>query len=197
MKKRAHFGERVFSLWGLSRVAAAPFLSRVTEHYSTTALPRDHRGPDRVAAAIAGSALVAATVLGLLMGFGRRHGTFWQPLNVSAHMLIGERAEGVFGFQSNVTLAGVAVVLVMSAVAACVTAMLTSSRRILHRAMTVIGVVLLAYIVHLHIVARSPGGLAALLDVGELRALYVAVAIALMSGMRYAFSDSAGASLNT
>ena len=148
-------------------------------------------------AAIAGSALVAATILGLLLGFGRRHGTLWQPLNVSAHALIGERAEGVFGFQSDVTLVGVAVVLVMSAVAACVTAMLISSRRFLYRAMTVTGVVLSAYLVHLHIVARTPGGLAALLDVGELRALYVAVAIALMSGMRYAFSDSAGASLKT
>jgi hypothetical protein len=151
--------------------------------------PVIHRGAGFVGA----TALIAATELGMLLGLGRRHGTIWQPLNATARLLIGERAESVFGFQAGVTLMGVAVVLVVSAVAACVTAVLTSSRRPFHRAMTAFGVALAGYLVHVHIVARTPGGLAALLDIGELRALYFAAGIASFLGMRYAFSDDTGA----
>ncbi len=149
--------------------------------------PWPRRGPGRRAEIIGATALTTATILGMLVGVGHRHGTIWQPLNASARTLIGERAENVFGFHFDVTLAGVAVVLVMSAVASCVTVGLTSSRRPFSRAMTAFGVALAGYLVHLHIVARTPGGLAAFLDVGELRALYFASAIALTIGMRYAF----------
>lgn len=184
---------------GLSRRGTSSFLSRVSEPTYVNAAPIEVReaGIDRRGAIIGATCLTAATILGMLLGFGRRHGTLWKPLNASARAIIGDRAEGVFGFHADVTLVGVAVVLVMSAVAAVVTAGLTSSRRTLLRAMTATGVALAGYIVHLHIVARTAGGLAALLDVGELRALYVAVAIALFTGMRYAFSDDAGALLNT
>ena len=58
--------------------------------------------------------------------------------------------------------------------------------------MTTFGIGLVAYLVHVHIVARTPGGLAALLTIGELRALYAVVAVALFIGMRYAFSSDAG-----
>ena len=150
-------------------------------------------GIDQGAGAIAAGAFTGATNLGMLLGLGHRHGTIWQPLNASAHVLLGDRAEGVFGFHAGVTLTGVAVVLVMSAAAAFVVAGLTSSRRMLYRAITVAGVALTGYLVHLHIVARTAGGLAALLDLGELRALYAAAAIALFIGMRYAFSAPAGA----
>jgi hypothetical protein len=96
----------------------------------------------------------------------------------------------VWGYQSDVTLAGVAVVLVVSAMTGIVIALLASSGRTVYRAMTTFGIGLLAYLVHVHIVARTPGGLAALLTIGELRALYAALAIALFIGMRYAFSSS-------
>jgi len=106
--------------------------------------------------------------------------------------VLGARADGVWGYQPDVTPTGGAVVLVMSVVTGLVIALLTSSGRILHRAMATFGIVLSAYLVHVHIVARTPGGLAALLSIGELRALYAAVAVALFIGMRYAFSSSAG-----
>ena len=187
-------GAFVFS--GLSFDGAPAFFSRVSESsFSAAPGQAPPREPliDRRAAAIGGAALTAATAVGMLLGLGRRHGTIWQPLNASAHAVIGERAEGVLGFQSDVTLVGVAVVLVVSAVAAGVTAGLLSSRRTLHRAIAAFGVALAGYLVHLHIVARTSGGLAALLEVGEMRALYVAAAIALFAGMRYAFFDDAGA----
>lgn len=136
--------------------------------------------------AVPASSLTAAAVLGMLVGLGRRHYTMWQPLNATAHPIIGDRADNVLGFQANVTLPGVAVVLVVSVMAGVIATALTSSRRTLHCAMTAFGVALAGYVVHLNIVARTPGGLATLLQVGELRAVYAAGAIALFAGMRYA-----------
>ena len=147
----------------------------------------------RVTLALAASGITAATILGMLLGLGRRYSTLWRPLNAAAHTVLGARADGVWGYQSDVTPAGGAVVLVVSAMTGLVIALLTSSGRTLHRAMTTFGIALLGYLVHVYIVARKPGGLAALLSIGELRALYAAVAIALFVGMRYAFSSSAGA----
>ncbi len=142
------------------------------------------------------AALVAATILGMLLGLGRRYSTVWRPLNAAAHTMIGARADDVWGFQSDVTPVGVAVVLVVSAMAGFVIAELTSSGRTRHRTMAAFGMALAGYLVHVRIVARTPGGLAALLSVGELRALYAAVAIALFIGMRYAFFPDAGAPRN-
>jgi hypothetical protein len=50
---------------------------------------------------------------------------------------------------------------------------------------------LAGYLLHLHLVARTPGGLADLLTVGELRGTYLTLAIALVAGMRFAFSTGA------
>ena len=44
-----------------------------------------------------------------------------------------------------------------------------------------------------HVAARIDGGLSALLSIGELRALYVTLAGALVLGMRLAFSHIASA----
>lgn len=116
----------------------------------------------------------------------------WRPLNAAAHTVLGARADDVWGFQFDVTPIGVAVVLVVSVMTGFVITELTSSGRTLHRAMATIGIALAGYLVHVHIVARMPGGLSALLTVGELRAMYSAVAIALFVGMRYAFFPDVG-----
>jgi len=146
----------------------------------------------RVTLAFAATGIAAAIILGMLLGLGRRYSTLWRPLNAAAHTVLGARADGVWGFQSDVTPTGVAVVLVVSAMTGIVIALFASSGRTVYRAMTTFGIGLVAYLVHVHIVARTPGGLAALLTIGELRALYAAVAIALFIGMRYAFSSSVG-----
>ena len=147
----------------------------------------------RLGVALAASGLTAATLFGMLLGFGRRYATLWRPLNAAAHTVLGVSADGVWGYQSDVTPVGGAVVLVVSAMTGFVFAELTSSGRTLHRALAAFGMALLGYLVHVHVVARTQGGLAALLTIGELRALYSAVAIALFVGMRYAFSPVAGA----
>jgi hypothetical protein len=150
------------------------------------------RSVTRITLALAASVITAATIIGMLLGLGRRYSTLWRPLNAAAHTVLGARADGVWGYQSDVTPVGGAVVLVVSVMMGFIIALLTSSGRTLHRAMATFGIALVAYLAHVHIVARTPGGLAALLSVGELRALYLAVAIAVFIGMRYAFSSSAG-----
>jgi hypothetical protein len=151
------------------------------------------RPASRTLLALASTGITAATIIGMLLGLGRRYSTLWRPLNAAAHTFLGTRADGVWGFQTDVTLVGGAVVLVMSAMTGVVIAELTSSGRTLHRAIVAFGMALAGYLVHVHIVARTPGGLAALLTLGELRALYAAVAFALVAGMRYAFPPPAGA----
>ena len=140
---------------------------------------------------VVAASVTAAASLGFLLGLGRRAGTTWRPLNAAAHTLLGARADGVWDFNSRVTPTGGVVVLVVSAAAAFVVARIASSFRRMHVAAAV-GVSLLGYLLHLHVVARSPGGLAALLSVGELRALYVMVSVVLVVGMRLALSEAAG-----
>ncbi|MEO7456289.1 MAG: hypothetical protein ABIY52_08500, partial [Gemmatimonadaceae bacterium] len=146
----------------------------------------------RITLALAAAGITAATLIGMLLGLGRRYSTLWRPLNAAAHTVLGMRADDVWGLQLDVTLTGVAVVLVMSAMAGVVIVELTSSGRTLQRVIVAFGMALAGYLVHVHIVARTPGGLAALLTIGELRALYAAVGMALVAGMRYAFPPFAG-----
>jgi hypothetical protein len=135
------------------------------------------------------SGLVAtAAVLGLLVGIGRRTGTAWRPINAAAHGVLGAQADGVWSFHGSVTPTGGLVVLVLSVVAGFFTARIAPTFRTLHVTAAAAGVALVSYLLHLHVVARTPGGLAALLSVGELRGLYLTLGVALVTGMRFAFS---------
>jgi hypothetical protein len=154
------------------------------------------RLPLFVGRGIASGCVTGAAILGMLLGMGRRSGTVWRPFNAAAHTLLGARADGVWGFQPDVTLTGVGVVFFMSVVAGLVTASLATSRRTLTGYAAAGGVALFGYLLHLHVIARPSGGLASLLSLGELRALYVIAALTLAIGMRFAFlprGDSAQA----
>ena len=135
--------------------------------------------------------IAAAAVLGLLMGIGRRAGTAWRPVNAAAYGVLGAQADGVWSYHQSVTPMGGLVVLVMSVVAVLATARIAPPFRTLHVATAAAGVTLTGYLLHLHVVARTPGGLADLLSVGELRALYLTLGVALVAGMRFAFSSRA------
>jgi hypothetical protein len=138
--------------------------------------------------------VAAAAVAGLLLGFGSRVGTAWRPMNAAAHTVLGSRADGVWNFHATVTPTGGLVVLTMSLAAGFVVARIASSFRTLHVVAAATGVALVGYLIHLHVVARTPGGLAALLTVGEMRALYLTLALSLAAGMRFAFSPADGVS---
>ena len=142
-----------------------------------------------VAGAVAGAAL-----FGLLIGIGRRSGTAWRPINAAAHTVLGAQADGVWSFHGSVTPVGGLVVLTMSVAAGFVVARIASSFRTLHVVAAAAGVALTSYLLHLHVASQAPGGLAALLSVGELRGFYLTLGLALAIGMRFAFSTVADAS---
>jgi hypothetical protein len=133
-----------------------------------------------------------AGVMGVLLGIGHRAGTPWRPLNAAAHLALDARADGVWNFQSGVTPMGCLVVLVLSMMAGFVAACVTPSRRISYILLAAACVAIVGYFLHLHFAARAPGGLAALLSVGELRALYLTLALALAGGIRLAFLPDEG-----
>jgi hypothetical protein len=134
-------------------------------------------------------AVAGAAVLGLLVGIGRRAGTAWRPINAAAHGVLGAPADGVWSYHGSVTPVGGLVVLVMSVAAGFVVARIVPSRRTSHVVAAAAGVSLTGYLLHLHVVARTSGGLAALLSLGELRAMYFVLGVALVAGMRFAFFD--------
>jgi hypothetical protein len=155
--------------------------------------PAKTAGPSTLVARTLGAGLVSfAAVSGLLIGIGRRSGTPWQPLNAAAHIAIGVRADGVWNFQLDVTPPGCLVVLVLSMSAGFVVACVTASRRTPYIILAAACVAAAGYLCHLHVAARTPGGLAALLSVGELRALYVTLAVALAVGIRLALLPNEG-----
>jgi len=143
---------------------------------------------------LASGAVAGAAALGFLIGIGRHAGTVWRPVNAAASTVLGARADGVWSYHGSVTPVGGLVVLVMSALAGFGVARITTSSRTLHIVAAAAGVTLTSYLLHLHVAARAPGGLAALLSVGELRGLYLTLGIALAAGMRFAFRGVAGAS---
>jgi hypothetical protein len=144
--------------------------------------------PSLVQRGLVSGAVAAAAVLGLLIGIGRRSGTVWRPLNAAAHGLLGAHADDVWSYHGSVTPVGGVVVLVMCMVAGFIVARIASPYRTLHVVAAAAGVALASYLLHLHVVARTPGGLAALLSVGELRGLYLTLGLGLVAGMRFAFS---------
>ena len=151
------------------------------------------REPTVTARGLAAGLVASAAVLGLLIGIGRRAGTALRPLNATAYTLLGTRADGVWGFDAVVTLTGVVVVLVVSALAGMIVARLARSFRTFRVVIAGAGVALVGYLLHVHLVSRVDGGLSALLSLGELRALYLAGASALVLGMRVAFSPGVSA----
>jgi hypothetical protein len=152
------------------------------------------REPSVAARGFAAGLVASAAALGVLIGIGRRAGTALRPLNATAFTLLGTRADGVWGFDAVVTLTGVVVVLVVSALAGMIVARLARSFRTFRAVVAAAGVALVGYFLHVHLVARIDGGLSALLSTGEMRALYLAGASALVLGMRVAFSPGVSAS---
>jgi hypothetical protein len=140
---------------------------------------------------LSGGLVGAAAVTGLLLGIGRQSGTAWRPLNAAAHLFIGSSADGVWNFHRTVTPTGGLVVLTMSVVAGFVVACVTASRRAPYVMVAAAGVAVVGYLLHVHVAARTPGGLASLLTVGELRAVYLTLGVALAVGIRFAFPDPA------
>jgi len=160
---------------------------------STRAAPPRHALPSLLERSLWAGLVSFAAVTGLLLGIGRRSGTPWRTLNAAAHLIIDGRADGVWNFQSDVTPVGCVVVLALSMLAGFFVTCVTASRRTPYVVLVAGMVALLGYVLHMQVAARSPGGLAGLLSVGELRALYATLGVALVVGIRLAFHPGEGA----
>ena len=68
--------------------------------------------------------VAAAAVTGAMLGFGLRGGIAARPFNAAAALLIGNRAQGVWGFVAGVSLVGEVVVLGICVVFGSLCAML-------------------------------------------------------------------------
>lgn len=170
-----------------------PFHPAVTDPRSTAAVT-PASAPSRAQRGLVAGTVAAAALFGLLLGIGHRAGTTWRPINAAAHTVIGDQADGVWSYHGSVTPMGGLVVLVMSVAAGFTVAWIAPTFRTLHVVAAAAGVAFLSYFVHLHVAAGTPGGLAALLSVGELRGVYLTLALALVAGMRFAFFTVAEAS---
>lgn len=159
-----------------------------------TESPASVGGSSRAQRGLVAGVIAGAAVMGLLVGIGRRSGTAWRPVNAAAHGILGSQADGVWSYHGSVTPTGGLVVLVLCVMAGLVVARIAPTFRTLHVATAAAGVALISYLLHVHVVSRVPGGLAALLTVGELRGLYVTLGLALATGMRFAFSPVAKSS---
>lgn len=68
---------------------------------------RPHQGT--LAHGVLTGAVAAAATAGALLGFGLRQGTPARPFNALAGLVLGDRAGGIWGFDSVVTVTGVLV----------------------------------------------------------------------------------------
>ena len=150
--------------------------------------------PSTTLRALASGTVAAAAVLGLLVGIGGRAGTRWRPINAAAHAAMGAQADGVWSYHGSVTPVGGLVVLVLSIAAGFAVARLITWFPSVHVSVAATVVAFVGYLLHIEVAARTSGGLSALLAVGELRGMYVILAVALVAGMRFAFSTASDGS---
>jgi hypothetical protein len=66
---------------------------------------------ERIISSVQAALIAAAGTTGAVVGIGLREGVPWRPFNALASSVLGARADGVWGFDPGVTLAGLALQL--------------------------------------------------------------------------------------
>lgn len=147
--------------------------------------------PTSLRAGLAVGTLAASATAGALIGFGLRQGTPLRPFNAVARLVLGARAEGVWGFDPLVTLTGVALHVTVMLAWGLLCVRLAGGRRGLARAAFGVAVALLALAVDLFVVERLLGaGVSGVLSTLQVIVVHVLLALALVVGMRLALSPS-------
>jgi hypothetical protein len=132
-------------------------------------------------------ALAACATGGALVGFGQRLGTPSHPFNAISRLVLGARAEGVWGFVPSVTLTGVALHVTVMLVWGAVYARLARPRRGVARLALAVAVGAAALLVDLLLVERVlHAGVSGVLSPVQVAAVHLVLAVALALGMRLA-----------
>lgn len=131
--------------------------------------------------------IAASATGGALLGFGIRAGTPSRPFNGIATLVLGDRARGVWGYVSTITITGILLHVVIMAAWGMVFVSLAARRRGWQVPAIAVGVSGLAWLVGRLVVLRQMGaGMSSVLGTGHLVVLHVVLAVALVLGMRFA-----------
>lgn len=145
-----------------------------------------NRRPVLAIAALTGLIAAAATA-GALLGFGLRAGTPVRGFNALASFAIGDRAHGVWGWESTVTLTGIAVHLAVMLGWGVLFTLVAVRLRGWRLAATSIAAGLGVWLVSTTVLLRRVGpGVAEVLGPGQVAGLHVVLIVALAVGMRFA-----------
>lgn len=136
--------------------------------------------------------IASAAVTGALLGFGLRAGMAARPFNAAAVLVLGDRARGVWGFVSGVSVAGEIVVIASCVLAGALCGALVQlapgASRARHPRLLAFSVSLAAAVAALLLlVARAPDFVGSVpggaLTISEGALLSIVVSIAYASGM--------------
>jgi hypothetical protein len=134
-------------------------------------------------------AFAAAATAGALLGFGIQQGTPARPFNAVAGLLLGDRADRMWGFHLVVTVVGVIVQVTLTLGWALLFARLAGGLRGLRLAGAAFGIAATALAVNVLIVNRLLGPhMSEVLVPAQVIALHVVLGVALGVGMRLATS---------
>jgi hypothetical protein len=136
-------------------------------------------------------AVAAAAVTGAMVGFGLRGGITARPFNAAAALVLGNRAEGVWGFVAGVSLTGEVVILASCMLAGSICGALlrlAGNREATHPRLRAFTLALAAGVVALVVlVARAPDFIGAspagALSITQGAVLSIIGAVAYASGM--------------
>ncbi len=133
--------------------------------------------------------LAAAATAGALLGFGVQQGTPARPFNAVASLILGDRAEGIWGFHPVVTVVGVIVLVAVILGWGLLFARLAGGTRGLRLAGAAAIVAVAALAVHVVIATRLLGAnVSDVLAPAQVIALHLVLGVALGVGMRLATS---------
>jgi hypothetical protein len=134
-------------------------------------------------------ALAAAATAGALLGFGIQHGTPARPFNAVASLVVGDRADRIWGFHPVVTVVGVVVHVALTFAWGLLFARLAGGMRGLRLAGAAVGIAATALAVDVLILTRLLGAhVSDVLAPAQVIALHLVLGVALGVGMRLATS---------
>jgi hypothetical protein len=133
--------------------------------------------------------LAATATAGTLIAVGRRTSTAARPFNVIASHLLGASRADAWGFVAGVTIAGIAVHVVLTSLLGVIVGEIVG-RRLAPLWATATAASLMSALVSIGIARRGGNSLAAILPLGDLLVFYVTLALALVVGIRFAFAPA-------
>lgn len=144
---------------------------------------------DDLRVGVSAGILAAVATSGALIAIGSRTSTAARPFNMIAAHVVGAHRADAFGFVPVVTIAGIALHIVLIMLAGIAVAVV-ARRRLAPPWIPAVTVTLITALVSIGIARRGGSSLARLLAVGDLLLFYVILAASLTLGIRFALFDT-------